>query len=135
MAAIALSVGVLAGYVAAAAIYRRRLRRALVAQLERWRAIADAIFGWLEQTPIPLSRLSALQDSIEQATRGHLRGSGPAAVVDRRAEEQVRATAARLLYELSRMEPPRGDRRGFEAAVEEVKASVQKLLTRVPGPS
>ena len=47
---------------------------------------------------------------------------------------RLRSTAARLLYELSRMDPPSGtDRRSFESAVEGVKEAVGRLLARVPG--
>jgi len=54
--------------------------------------------------------------------------------VESQPQEQVRATAARLLYELSRMESPPGvEGRTFEKAVEDVKGAVERLLTRVPG--
>jgi hypothetical protein len=58
---------VVAGWLAAAAWSKSYFGRAMVRQIAAWRQIADAIFAWLEEAPLPAEALQRLKRSLDEA--------------------------------------------------------------------
>ena len=54
-----------AGWLAAAAWSRSYWARAISHQVAAWRQVADAIFGWMEESPPPADALLRLQGSLD----------------------------------------------------------------------
>jgi hypothetical protein len=62
---------VVAGWLAAAAWSRFYWNRSMARQVALWRRIADAIFAWLEETPLPAESLRSLQTSLDDVVPTH----------------------------------------------------------------
>jgi hypothetical protein len=58
----------IAGGVASALVSRRYWGAAISRQVAAWRRIADAVFGWLEEAPVPADAIRGLQRSVEEAS-------------------------------------------------------------------
>jgi hypothetical protein len=58
-----------AGWLAAAAWSKSYWGSAMTRQITAWRQIADAIFAWLEEAPLPAEALQRLKTSLDEA--GH----------------------------------------------------------------
>ncbi|HEX9097410.1 MAG TPA: hypothetical protein VF990_15075 [Candidatus Dormibacteraeota bacterium] len=58
---------VVAGWLAAAAWSKSYFGRAMARQIAAWRQIADAIFAWLEDAPLPAEALQRLKRSLDEA--------------------------------------------------------------------
>lgn len=58
----------IAGGVASALVSRRYWGSAISRQVAAWRRIADAVFGWLEEAPVPPDAIRGLQRSVEEAS-------------------------------------------------------------------
>lgn len=56
---------VVAGIIAATAWSRTYWGRAMYRQVEVWRQMVDAIFGWIEDVPLPAESLRRLQRSLD----------------------------------------------------------------------
>jgi hypothetical protein len=65
---------VVAGWLAAAAWSKSYWGSAMTRQITAWRQIADAIFAWLEEAPLPADALQRLKASLDEA--GHRSRSG-----------------------------------------------------------
>jgi hypothetical protein len=63
---------VVVGWLASAAWSKSYWGGAMARQIAMWRQMADAIFGWLEQAPLPAEQLQGLKRSLEEVvpTRG-----------------------------------------------------------------
>jgi hypothetical protein len=61
-----------AGWLASAAWSKSYWGGAMARQIAMWRQMADAIFGWLEEAPLPAEALQRLQRSLDDVvpTRG-----------------------------------------------------------------
>lgn len=57
---------VVAGWLAAAAWSKSYWSAAMARQITAWRQIADAIFVWLEEAPLPAEALQRLQGSLDE---------------------------------------------------------------------
>ena len=57
---------VVAGWLAAAAWSKSYFGSAMTRQINAWRQIADAIFVWLEEAPLPADALQRLNRSLEE---------------------------------------------------------------------
>jgi hypothetical protein len=57
---------VVAGWLAAAAWSKSYWGRAMTRQITVWRQIADAIFVWLEEVPLPADALQRLKRSLDE---------------------------------------------------------------------
>lgn len=57
---------VIAGWLGSAAWARTYWNDALVKQVTIWRRISDAIFGWLEDAPVPPEALTGLMRSLDE---------------------------------------------------------------------
>ena len=57
---------VVAGIIAASAWSRTYWGRAMAKQVEVWRQMVDAIFGWIEDAPVPAESLRRLQRSLDE---------------------------------------------------------------------
>jgi hypothetical protein len=57
---------VVAGWVAAAAWSKSYWGAAMARQITAWRQIADAIFVWLEDVPLPSDSLQRLKQSLDE---------------------------------------------------------------------
>jgi hypothetical protein len=60
---------VVAGWLAAAAWSKSYWGGAMARQIAAWRQIADAIFAWLEEAPLPADALQPLQRSLEDVVQ------------------------------------------------------------------
>lgn len=60
---------VIAGWLAAAAWSKSYWGSAMVAQITAWRQIADAIFTWVEEAPLPADALQRLKKSLDEVER------------------------------------------------------------------
>lgn len=56
-----------AGWLAASAWATSYWGRAMARQVTTWRQMADAIFEWLEDTPLPSDALQRLSQSLDEA--------------------------------------------------------------------
>ena len=56
----------IAGWLAAAAWSKSYWGSAMTRQIVAWRQIADAIFAWLEEAPLPADALQPLKRSLEE---------------------------------------------------------------------
>ena len=56
---------VVAGWLGAAAWSRFYWNRSMARQVALWRRIADAIFAWLEEAPLPAEALRSLKTSLD----------------------------------------------------------------------
>lgn len=59
---------VIAGWLAAAAWSRYYWRRNLAQQVAVWRRIADALFAWVEDAPVPADAVHDLKSTVEKIT-------------------------------------------------------------------
>ncbi len=57
---------VIAGVIAATAWSRSYWSRAMSRQIAVWREMADAIFGWMEDVPLPAEALQRLKRSLDE---------------------------------------------------------------------
>jgi len=57
---------VVAGWLAAAAWSKSYWGNAMTRQIATWRQIADAIFAWLEEAPLPAEALQPLKRSLDE---------------------------------------------------------------------
>ncbi len=57
---------VIAGWLAAAAWSKSYWNRSMARQVALWRRIADAIFIWLEDAPVPAESLHSLKTSLDE---------------------------------------------------------------------
>ena len=57
---------VIAGWLAASAWSKSYWGSAMTRQITAWRQIADAIFAWLEEVPLPAETLQRLNTSLEE---------------------------------------------------------------------
>jgi hypothetical protein len=57
---------VVAGWLGAAAWSKSYWSAAINRQVETWRRIADAIFAWLEEAPLPADALLRLKRSLDE---------------------------------------------------------------------
>jgi hypothetical protein len=57
---------VVAGWLGAAAWSKSYWGSAIARQVETWRRIADAIFAWLEEAPLPADALLRLKRSLDE---------------------------------------------------------------------
>ncbi|HKW72790.1 MAG TPA: hypothetical protein VJQ08_08185 [Candidatus Dormibacteraeota bacterium] len=57
---------VVAGWLAAAAWSKSYWGGAMSRQISAWRQIADTIFFWLEEAPVPIDALQRLNDSLSE---------------------------------------------------------------------
>ena len=57
---------VVAGWLAAAAWSKSYWNRSMARQVALWRRIADTIFAWLEDAPLPAESLHTLKSSLEE---------------------------------------------------------------------
>src|SRR2546430_14005874 len=57
---------VVAGWLAAAAWSKSYWGAAMARQIATWRQIADAIFAWLEEAPLPAEALQRLKRSLDE---------------------------------------------------------------------
>ncbi|HTE86780.1 MAG TPA: hypothetical protein VK821_18855 [Dehalococcoidia bacterium] len=57
---------VVAGWLAAAAWSKSYWGNAMTRQINTWRQIADAIFAWVEEAPLPADALQRLNRSLEE---------------------------------------------------------------------
>ncbi len=55
-----------AGWLAASAWSKSYWSAAMTRQVNVWRQIADAIFAWLEEAPLPAEALQRLQGSLDE---------------------------------------------------------------------
>jgi hypothetical protein len=55
-----------AGWLAAAAWSKSYWGNAMTRQIAAWRQIADAIFTWLEEAPLPAEALQPLKRSLDE---------------------------------------------------------------------
>lgn len=62
-----------AGWLAAAAWSKSYWGSAMTRQITVWRQIADTIFAWLEEAPLPAEALQGLKASLDEA--GHSKSS------------------------------------------------------------
>jgi hypothetical protein len=60
---------VVAGWLAASAWSKSYWGSAMARQINVWRQIADAIFAWLEETPLPADALQPLKRSLDEVVR------------------------------------------------------------------
>ena len=60
----------IAGWLAAAAWSRFYWNRSIARQVAIWRRIADAIFQWLEDAPLPVEALHNLKSSLDEVVPG-----------------------------------------------------------------
>lgn len=60
----------IAGWLAAAAWSRFYWNRSMARQVAVWRRIADAIFQWLEDAPLPVEALHNLKSSLDEVVPG-----------------------------------------------------------------
>jgi hypothetical protein len=58
-----------AGWLAAAAWSKSYWGSAMTYQVMAWRQIADAIFAWMEEVPLPVDALHRLKASLDEAMR------------------------------------------------------------------
>ena len=58
---------VVAGWLAASAWSKSYWGSAMARQIAAWRQIADAIFAWLEEAPLPAEALLRLKTSLDEA--------------------------------------------------------------------
>lgn len=58
---------VVAGWLAASAWSKSYWGSAMARQITTWRQIADAIFAWLEEAPLPAEALQRLKASLDEA--------------------------------------------------------------------
>jgi hypothetical protein len=65
---------IVAGWLAAAAWSKSYWGSAMARQITAWRLIADAIFAWLEEAPLPAEALQRLKASLDEAMH-HSRSS------------------------------------------------------------
>ena len=65
---------VIAGAIAATAWSRSYWGRAMSRQIAVWRGMVDAIFGWMEDVPLPAEALQRLERSLDEVVPS--RGSG-----------------------------------------------------------
>ena len=56
----------IAGVIAASAWSRTYWGRAMSSQVEVWKQMVDAIFGWIEDVPLPAESLRKLQRSLDE---------------------------------------------------------------------
>lgn len=56
----------IAGWLAAAAWSKSYWNRSMARQVALWRRIADAIFIWLEEAPVPAESLKTLKSSLDE---------------------------------------------------------------------
>ena len=57
---------VIAGIIAASAWSRTYWGRAMSTQVAVWKQMVDAIFGWIEEVPLPAESLRKLQRSLDE---------------------------------------------------------------------
>lgn len=57
---------VVAGWLAAAAWSKSYWGAAMARQITAWRQIADAIFAWMEEAPLPVDALQRLKRSLDE---------------------------------------------------------------------
>ena len=57
---------VVAGWLAAAAWSKSYWNRSMARQVALWRRIADTIFAWLEDAPLPAESLHSLKSSLDE---------------------------------------------------------------------
>ena len=57
---------VVAGWLAAAAWSKSYWNRSMARQVALWRRIADTIFAWLEEAPLPAESLHTLKTSLDE---------------------------------------------------------------------
>ncbi len=60
----------IAGWLAAAAWSKSYWNRSMARQVAVWRRIADTLFSWVEDVPVPPESLSRLKTSLEEAATG-----------------------------------------------------------------
>jgi hypothetical protein len=60
---------VVAGWLAASAWSKSYWGSAMARQINVWRQIADAIFAWLEDAPLPAEALQRLKTSLDEVGR------------------------------------------------------------------
>lgn len=60
---------IVAGWLAASAWSKAFWGAAMARQIAAWRQIADAIFGWLEEAPLPAEALQRLKGALDEAAR------------------------------------------------------------------
>ena len=60
---------VVAGWLAASAWAKSYWGSAMARQINVWRQIADAIFAWLEEAPLPADALQPLKRSLDEVVR------------------------------------------------------------------
>jgi hypothetical protein len=65
---------VVAGWLAASAWSKSYWGSAMARQIAAWRQIADVIFAWLEDAPLPAEALQRLRGSLDEVLR-HLKSS------------------------------------------------------------
>ena len=61
---------VIAGWLAAAAWSKSYWNRSMARQVAIWRRIADTLFNWVEDVPVPAESLNRLKTSLEEAASG-----------------------------------------------------------------
>ena len=64
-----------AGWLAAAAWSKSYWSAAMARQVTAWRQIADAIFVWLEEAPLPAEALQRLQGSLDEVATTQARST------------------------------------------------------------
>ena len=60
----------IAGWLAAAAWSKSYWNRSMARQVAVWRRIADTLFNWVEDAPVPPESLNRLKTSLEEAATG-----------------------------------------------------------------
>ncbi len=58
-----------AGWLAASAWSKSYWNGAMARQVAAWRLIADAIFAWIEEVPLPVETLQRLKGSLDEAVQ------------------------------------------------------------------
>ena len=58
---------IVAGWLAASAWSKSYWGAAMARQIAAWRQIADAIFAWLEEAPLPADALQRLKGALDEA--------------------------------------------------------------------
>lgn len=66
---------VVAGWLAASAWSKSYWGNAMARQIAAWRQIADAIFAWLEEAPLPAEALHRLKRSLDEVYQAGSRSS------------------------------------------------------------
>lgn len=69
---------VVAGWLAATAWSKSYWGTAMSRQISAWHQIADAIFFWLEEAPVPVDSLQRLNESLSEVVKTPTRTKDPA---------------------------------------------------------